>query len=95
MELKPIVLKKYVKLTLVKAPGAVTGTVDAEVLECIGRQSGGKTITLHATLGALGVNGVPLAGCLNQKFGPKFKGSDFPAKMEVVQCILFVRTKVP
>jgi hypothetical protein len=92
---RPIVLKKHIELALAEAPAGTTGTVDGEVLECIGQQSGGNTITLHAQLGALGVSGVTLAGCLNAKFGPKFKGGDFPRTKEVVACILFVRKKVP
>src|SRR5690242_4149856 len=92
---KPIGLKKHIELTLAEAPAGTTGTVDGEVLECIGQQSGGNTITLHAQLGKLGVNGLTLAGCLNGKLGPKFKGSDFPGTMEVLACILLVRKKVP
>ena len=91
---EPIVLTRHIELNLVEAPANTKGTVDAEVLECIGRQSGGSTITLHAQLGKLGVNGVTLAGCLNEKFGPRFKGGDFPGTMEVLACILFVRKKV-
>jgi hypothetical protein len=91
---KPIPLTKHIELTLAQTPAGTTGTVDGEVLECIGRQSGGNTITLHAQLGRLGVNGATLAGCLNEKFGPKFKGNDFPGTMEVVACILLVRKKV-
>jgi hypothetical protein len=92
---KKLALKQQVKLKVTKAPAGESGTVDGEVLECIGQQSGGKTITSHATLAGLGVKGIPLAGCLEGKFGPKFKGGDFPGTMEVVQCILLVRSKVP
>lgn len=68
--------------------------VDDKVVECIGRQSGGRTITPRAQLGSLGVSGLTLAGCLNSKFGDKFKGGDFPGTMEVAACIRFVRGKV-
>jgi hypothetical protein len=74
--------------------GAAQSKSDKEVRDCIGQQSGGNIITVHAQLGKLGVSGLILAGCLNGKFGAKFKGNDFPGTMEVGDCIRFVRKKV-
>ena len=64
------------------------------VLECIGRQSGGRDLSGNPTLGAVGVQGFLLAGCINEAFGltppDAFSASDFPSTMTVLECIALV-----
>src|SRR5580700_166027 len=69
-----------------------------KVLGCIGKQSGGADLSGNPTLGAIGVKGFLLAGCINQAFNLKppdaFSGSDFPPTMTVLDCIDLVCSTV-
>jgi hypothetical protein len=88
--------RKPQKLTAAAVPKtrASSDSCSQTVLACIGRQSGGRDLSGNPALGAVGVQGFLLAGCLNQAFGltppDAFSTSDFPSSMKVLDCIDFV-----
>jgi hypothetical protein len=58
-----------------------------KVLGCIRQQSGGRDLSGNPKLGDIGVDGFILAGCINEKLGTNYTGTDFPPTMRVLDVI--------
>jgi hypothetical protein len=93
----PNLLQKSATLRTLAGSTASAGC-QQKVLACIGQQSGGRDLSGNPTLGAIGVQGFLLAGCINQAFNlsppDAFTASDFPPTMKVLVCIDLVCSTV-